>query len=754
MRELPLPAPKQGAAGFLLNLNPNNLDLHPIEGKGAQLDSYSGWVYACVQKIAQDQRTNPRNIWVKKGKTRKEWEVLDPKKVSPIFLKPNLTQTWGQLVEQRNMHKDLTGEAYWHILCTSPGGKPIGVEMIQPDWVDEPVFDPAGTMITGWKVTVPGRGASRTLSALDVIPDFYLNPRDPSRGASPIEAFALAHHLDLYLRAYGLKMIRDGAVIGQYISSEGITDEAGADAAEARVMKRYRTPGRIAVLGKGSKVEFPGLPLRDLDMLRILNPSRDQILAIYGVPASKFGLTMGAGDTNQKVADKAYQENCLLPRLLTFDEIVNSILMPRIYGNQAEQLFYESESPVEADREFELKQADTQFQRGAITKNEFLIATGGESIGPEGDVYFIPNTVRVFRTLSDAVAAGEAQDVQPDPNADPANPGAGGGGSETIDDQPDDEPARMFRLTSLADRIGEKIANVAALGEAAAKQRALEEALRKARKDNAVLRAAGTLDKLEARFKKDIRALFDRERKQVVKGLEENFDSLRDIRQTSLFNDRGEIDGAVTRDWLDRILDRLSRDWQELVRTIISESARAGWKLTEEEVAGTLQWSVFQQKAAEYAQRHAAAQVSLINATTEAELRRVIRNGIESGDGIAELTRKVADTYDGWKSARAENIARTETGSAMGYGRLNAARETANRLGMNIVRSWISVHDDRTRPDHVDADADVNERNRDIGLNDFYIVGGIEMSHPGDPGAPAEQICNCRCTETYRDADS
>lgn len=693
MRAAQLPLPTfNGQGGFLIELGLNNLDLRPIDTKREQLDSYVGWVTACVGTIAQDLRTNPWAVWRKSGKDREDWEPLEVAKLPQVFKMPNsIDKTWGQLVERRNLHKDTTGEAYWHLITTSPGGKVLGIEMIQPDYVKEPVFDNTDRLITGWKVEVPGRNAD-TLPALDVIPDFYPSPKDPFRGASPIEAFALAHHFDLYLRAYGVKLIRDGALVSQYVKTEQELTPDQAAALEERFTQKYRTPGRMGVFGKGASVEAPGLPLRDLDLLRALKPSRELILGMYKMPASKLGIVEDANRANMDAASKNYAENALLPRLKTFDEIVNSILLR--LGLNPDQFAYESESPVEEDRDTIFKEAIEKLKSGAIKVNQFLNEIGDEDQGDEGEVYLMPATVTVVKSLVEAASQPEPEEPE-EPQTDP--------------------------LDDAAQRIALAAAPVLVMNEVARLERALAE--------ERWLRAQ---ENLERKAKGKLREQFSRDLKIVKKLFEENTQN------------RAALPVA-TRDWVDDAITAGREEWTVLIEAILSESIKTGWELFKGEVAGGLAFNMFEQRALEFARRLAGEKIVGIEQTTIEAVRGVISEAVEAGLTIPQTARKLAELYDDFKGLRSEVIARTETASSMGWGKYNAARESSARLGMTLQREWVSVLDGRTRPTHAAADG------QQVGLHQFYSVGGFAMKHPGDPNAPASELINCRCTEVYRD---
>lgn len=65
--------------------------------------------------------------------------------------------------------------------------------------------------------------------------------------------------------------------------------------------------------------------------------------------------------------------------------------------------------------------------------------------------------------------------------------------------------------------------------------------------------------------------------------------------------------------------------------------------------------------------------------------------------------------------------------------------------GETFYKTWLASADERTRPDHADADGQT------VRLDEQFVVGGVAMDAPGDPAAPADEVVGCRCTLTFTD---
>lgn len=130
----------------------------------------------------------------------------------------------------------------------------------------------------------------------------------------------------------------------------------------------------------------------------------------------------------------------------------------------------------------------------------------------------------------------------------------------------------------------------------------------------------------------------------------------------------------------------------------------------------------------------------------------VVSRAIKSGKPVSQADiDKIAGRYaDRLLALRGENIARTESLTAMNAGRDEAYRQQieAGRLAPeNVTCGWSATGDDRTRNSH----KAMNGQTRQFG-EPFQTPSGALLRFPGDTalGAPAEEVIGCRCMKTYR----
>lgn len=375
----------------------SDVDIHPIRGKRARAENYSGWIFAASSFIAEKTRALDWVLWKQTGASRDEWTRDDRHAFNQFLRRPNATDTWGDLLERSVVSFNTAGEFYWHLIRN--GQKAIGFELLLPHWVNEPVIED-GTH-TGWRVAVPGR-APTILPIEDVIRVYRPHPLNPWLAASVVEAAAVSHYFDLYVRAYGMTVFRNDAGIpaGLLSSDQQLTKEQ-ADFMRENWRQRYAgTRGEVAVLGHGTKYQPVGVPLGDLRFLDLGAFNKDQVLQLFRVPASLLGAD-SAGVNRATIEGHLYsfESHALHPIAIRLQETINARLMPAVLSPaDAATHSWEFVNVVSLDRTRLLAESEKSLAAGAITINEYRQKLDFDPV-PDGDVYLVPNKAKLVETL-------------------------------------------------------------------------------------------------------------------------------------------------------------------------------------------------------------------------------------------------------------------------------------------------------------------------------------------------------------------
>ncbi len=104
------------------------------------------------------------------------------------------------------------------------------------------------------------------------------------------------------------------------------------------------------------------------------------------------------------------------------------------------------------------------------------------------------------------------------------------------------------------------------------------------------------------------------------------------------------------------------------------------------------------------------------------------------GRGIADVARALREEFDWLTKTRSDRIARTETLSVT-----EEAQHTVYKASGIHFKRWITTLDGKERPSHFEAHGQIRA------IDEAFDVGDSTLMWPGDPDAPPEEICNCRC---------
>jgi len=127
-----------------------------------------------------------------------------------------------------------------------------------------------------------------------------------------------------------------------------------------------------------------------------------------------------------------------------------------------------------------------------------------------------------------------------------------------------------------------------------------------------------------------------------------------------------------------------------------------------------------------------------IQRETEVRLARVIEAGIDDGDSLRGIVKRVREGLGGQHAKeRAQKIARTESTGCLNAGHYEA-RQSLIEDGLITGSEWLSL--EGARETHAALDGEI------VKAGELFNVGGHRAPHPAHYSLPAQERVNCRCT--------
>jgi len=323
------------------------------------LSGYEGFIFACVNLIASRVAACRLRLWRSDG--TRETEVANHPLLELVH-EPNPYMTGYTFLYLTESWMELSGNAYW--VKVGPEMWPLPpqwVRMVPGDWP---------RVIHGYIYTPPWLPDGLAFSDEEVLHFKRPNPQDPFYyGASTLRAaFGETEYWRL-ANEYRTKKLENGGVppAAVILSQEALPEDLDRIRAEfERLHAGTRNAGKPAILPPGTDVRLVEIPAVDREFAEALRLTRENILAIFGVPASKLGLVTDVNRANAEANDLTFLNEVIRPRLRFLEDVMNSELS-YLYG---EDLRLGFDDPVQRDWEFSLRKVETLVSLGVMSPEE------------------------------------------------------------------------------------------------------------------------------------------------------------------------------------------------------------------------------------------------------------------------------------------------------------------------------------------------------------------------------------------------
>lgn len=639
------------------------------------IQSYKSWAYACAWKNATSVAKNKIQLY--KRTIENNEEVLDRIPDHPfldVMKNVNPFSNNFELLTITVINMELTGNGYWWIPRNALG-VPYMIWNIPSHWVT--IVPSKDKFIEGYMVQVPGKGVKIPFDEEEVVHFKYPSPFDLFYGTGPLWAGAEALDLNQNIKTWGINYFMNNAQPSGVLT----TDDSLAPEQYSRLRdmwnSRYRgsqNAGKIALLESGLKYQQIGSTIRDARFEMVSKDIRNEILSMFGVPASKLGLVEDVNRANADANDYTYMKDTILPKLILIEEKLNEKFMPIYEQDRGVELICKFDNPVPEDKDFKLRERESNIRSGVTTIDEEREKDGLEAFGlPETSVPLIPFSM---------TPAGS-------PKSDPTDFGGG--------EQEDTDPNKAFSSETKS-----------------------RESKRKHKWEMFVI----VTSPLERFLADRLKRFFDTQKSEVMA----NVNRIRAVKDFK------------TKDLLESILFSLQEANNNLKtrsEQVVRQSFVSGLQLGSADTGNTIDFELFEPNIARAVDQRLSFFVGRVNAGTEQLLREAINTGLQQGESIDAISRRIDQVFSYSRDFRSKRIARTEV-----IGGTNAGQLTSYEEAGIEKKEWLTARDERVRESHqIDGQA--------VEIHQSFTTGaGVSLGYPGDRsgGAPAGEVINCRCT--------
>lgn len=357
-----------------------------IQDKLSQIKENKSWVFACVDKIANEIASTPGQIykntnvrqervitrggevkrWVKDWEPKEDPEIMDAIE-SPF--KPYGTEYGLKKITVVSL--GLTGEFFWNKLTAPNGKKLLGFSYVNPAAAKANVNQATGELIN-WELQT-NTGNIINLPIEQVVFGCFPRLDNYFRGMSPIEAVAADVDLNGLLKEYSAKLLRNDGRASLMLSPDSSIEEDQLAKLQAWAKNRNGSQtGKTIVFPIGVKAVQEGLGPRELGFTDGRRSTRDEILAAYSTPL----ILIEGKDANRSTLENATQQwlqDCIYPWLTIIEDTINRQVVWPLRGRGFAYQF--NRRVIEMAEDKKARQS-MEFQFNATTVNEYRAARG------------------------------------------------------------------------------------------------------------------------------------------------------------------------------------------------------------------------------------------------------------------------------------------------------------------------------------------------------------------------------------------
>lgn len=364
-------------------------------------------VYACVRVIATAIATLPLVVMRRQGDRR------DPAEDHPLYeilaYQPNPEMTSVQFRMALSIHLVLHGNAFAQIVRNG-AGRVLELWPLRPDRV-RLERSPTGALL--YRYALP-TGGEEYLPQAEVLHVAHM-PFDGLIGLSPITIARSVFDTKQRMEEYAAAFWQNGAAPGVVLRYPGTLSAERRTALREAWEERHRgagAAGRTAVLDGGAEISTLTLAQADAQFLESQKFTRQEIAALFGVPAHMINDLDRATFSNIEEQAQEFIDNTLLPYLNGWEQAIRRDLLTEQERRAGYYPHFRTQALLRAKHADRAQFYNALQMAGALSPNDIRRLEDMNPIAA-GDLYLVQRNMISVQ----AAVAGETMDSKDAPRA-------------------------------------------------------------------------------------------------------------------------------------------------------------------------------------------------------------------------------------------------------------------------------------------------------------------------------------------------
>ena len=276
-------------------------------------------VYACINSKARNIASVPWRFF----KFNSDIELKDNDPIKILFSSPNAYMTGNDLLYAMEAFLCSKGEFFFYPdLEMLYRGIPLNLWLFNPDDVKKSEDGKA------WEIKLQNGKKQITIDNENLFIGKYWNPESMTRGLSPISSLALTDSIRFNTMVYQDNFFKNDATPPIIFKKETLAQPIDLIKFKAAVRERRgaQQAGKEMILHGGWTAETLTPSNKDIQVLKILEATTDEICAVFGVPKTELSIRDGLNYATALSEDRSYWKKTLLPDLKKIESTINEWL--------------------------------------------------------------------------------------------------------------------------------------------------------------------------------------------------------------------------------------------------------------------------------------------------------------------------------------------------------------------------------------------------------------------------------------------